>query len=81
MISQKKIIENVIKEEELSFLRTLDQGLILLDELVKTSTDSVISRKIYYCVDADLYLNPCIKYCINIYVVINCKSIFRIYHK
>ena len=45
LISQKKLIENVIKEEELSFLRTLDQGLILLDELVKTSTDSVISGK------------------------------------
>ena len=42
LISQKKLIENVIKEEELSFLRTLDLGLILLDELVKTSTDSVI---------------------------------------
>jgi len=45
LISQKKLIENVIKEEELSFLRTLDLGLILLDELVKTSTDSVISGK------------------------------------
>jgi len=45
LIFQKKLIENVIKEEEISFLRTLDQGLILLDQVVKTSTNSVISGK------------------------------------
>ena len=32
--SQKQLIENVIKEEEQSFLRTLDQGLVLLNRIV-----------------------------------------------
>ena len=43
--SQKQLIENVIKEEELSFLRTLDQGLVKLDQIVKSSSDKTISGK------------------------------------
>ena len=43
--SQKQLIENVIREEELSFLRTLDQGLIKLDQIVKSSSDKTISGK------------------------------------
>jgi alanyl-tRNA synthetase len=43
--SQKQLIENVIKEEELSFLRTLDQGLVILDQIVKSSSDKTISGK------------------------------------
>ena len=43
--SQKQLIENVIKEEELSFLRTLDQGLAKLDQIVKSSSDKTISGK------------------------------------
>ncbi|MDG1219645.1 MAG: alanine--tRNA ligase, partial [Flavobacteriaceae bacterium] len=43
--SQKQLIENVIKEEEFSFLRTLDQGLIKLDQIVKSSSDKTISGK------------------------------------
>ncbi|MDA8626258.1 alanine--tRNA ligase [Flavobacteriaceae bacterium] len=43
--SQKQLIENVIKQEELSFLRTLDQGLVKLDQIVKSSSDKTISGK------------------------------------
>lgn len=41
--SQKQLIENVIKEEEQSFLRTLDQGLVLLNRVVEQSNSKVIS--------------------------------------
>jgi len=41
--SQKQLIENVIKEEETSFLRTLDQGLILLDEIISSAKEKEIS--------------------------------------
>ena len=40
--TQKQLIENVIREEEASFLRTLDQGLILLNEMISSAT----SRKL-----------------------------------
>ena len=43
--TQKQLIENVIKEEELSFLRTLDQGLVMLDQIVKSSPGNIISGK------------------------------------
>ena len=41
--SQKQLIENVIKEEETSFLRTLDQGLILLDDIISSTKEKEIS--------------------------------------
>ncbi|MUP44466.1 alanine--tRNA ligase [Gramella sp. BOM4] len=41
--SQKGLIENVIREEEASFLRTLEQGLVLLENLMKDSKDKEIS--------------------------------------
>ena len=41
--SQKSLMENVIREEEASFLRTLDQGLVLLGNLMKESEDKTIS--------------------------------------
>ena len=40
---QKQLIQNVIKEEESSFLKTLDQGLILLDRIINTSKSKTIS--------------------------------------
>ena len=36
-------MENVIREEEASFLRTLEQGLVLLENLMKDSKDKTIS--------------------------------------
>ncbi|WP_298426649.1 alanine--tRNA ligase [uncultured Kordia sp.] len=42
---QKQLIQNVIKEEEQSFLRTLDQGLILLDRVIENVDGTVISGK------------------------------------
>ncbi len=41
--SQKQLIYNVIKEEENSFLRTLDQGLVLLDKIIKKTDGKTIS--------------------------------------
>ncbi|MBQ4821581.1 alanine--tRNA ligase [Aquimarina sp. MMG016] len=41
--SQKNLIINVIKEEENSFLRTLDQGLLLLDNVIKNTKGKVVS--------------------------------------
>ncbi|TYB72534.1 alanine--tRNA ligase [Bizionia gelidisalsuginis] len=41
--SQRQLIENVIKEEETSFLRTLDQGLVLLDRIIETTKGKEVS--------------------------------------
>ncbi|MDW5287587.1 alanine--tRNA ligase [Formosa sp. PL04] len=41
--SQKQLIQNVIKEEEMSFLRTLDQGLVLLNGIIDHASTTVIS--------------------------------------
>ncbi|WP_295177952.1 alanine--tRNA ligase [uncultured Christiangramia sp.] len=43
MTSQQSLIENVIREEEQSFLRTLDQGLVLLENLMQNSESKTIS--------------------------------------
>jgi alanyl-tRNA synthetase len=50
--AQKQLIENVIKEEESSFLRTLEQGLILLNGIVKdTKGDTVSGEKAFELYD------------------------------
>ena len=43
--TEQQLITNVIKEEEHSFQKTLEQGLILLDGIVKESTSTIISGK------------------------------------
>ena len=52
MKAQKQLVENVIKEEEQSFLRTLDQGLILLNRIVdETKGDTVSGEKAFELYD------------------------------
>ncbi|MEO1030182.1 MAG: alanine--tRNA ligase [Bacteroidota bacterium] len=41
--TQKQLIENVIKEEEQSFLRKLEQGLVLLNRIVENAGSKEIS--------------------------------------
>ena len=41
--SQKNLCENVIKEEEQSFLRTLDQGLVLLENIIEATKGETVS--------------------------------------
>ena len=41
--AQKQLIENVIREEEASFLRTLDQGLILLNQMISGMKSDTLS--------------------------------------
>ena len=43
LIAQKQLIQNVIKEEESSFLKTLDQGLLLLERIVSTTEGDTVS--------------------------------------
>ncbi len=40
---QQNLIYNVIKEEEQSFLRTLDQGLVLLDSIIAEAEDKKVT--------------------------------------
>ncbi len=41
--SQENLITNVIREEEQSFLKTLDQGLFLLDEVIANTQGKTVS--------------------------------------
>ena len=45
LVSEKNLITNVIKEEEHSFLRTLDQGLVLLENVISNASSKTISGK------------------------------------
>ncbi len=42
ILTQKELVKNVIKEEEASFLRTLDQGLHLLDSVIEKAEGNII---------------------------------------
>lgn len=49
---QKQLIENVVKEEEHSFLKTLDQGLVLLDSVINSaSSKNIDGRKAFELYD------------------------------
>jgi alanyl-tRNA synthetase len=43
MEREKNLITNVIREEEASFLRTLDQGLVLLENVISASKSNTIA--------------------------------------
>lgn len=43
LLKERNLIVNVIREEENSFLRTLDQGLVLLDNIIKGNEGKVVS--------------------------------------
>lgn len=50
--SQQQLVTNVIREEEASFLRTLDQGLQLLDNVIaQTSGSEVSGAKVFELYD------------------------------
>lgn len=43
LVKEKNLMSNVIREEEASFLRTLDQGLVLLDSIIDQADTKTIS--------------------------------------
>jgi len=43
IVKQEQLITNVIREEENSFLKTLEQGLILLNRMIETANEKQIS--------------------------------------
>jgi alanyl-tRNA synthetase len=45
LVTEKNLMTNVIREEEQSFLRTLDQGLVLLESVIQSSKSKEISGK------------------------------------
>ena len=52
LIQQKELAKNVIREEEISFLKTLNQGLLLLDELIsKTKTKTLQGEQVFELYD------------------------------
>jgi len=52
LVSEKNLITNVIREEEQSFLRTLHQGLVLLENMITTAKGNEISgQKVFELYD------------------------------
>ena len=58
IVAQKKLIETVIREEEMAFLRTLDRGIKLLDEYIKKSKASGVISGVDAFVLYDTYGFP-----------------------
>jgi alanyl-tRNA synthetase len=44
--SGQSLVSKVIREEEESFLRTLDKGIQLLEEIIRKTTGDVIEGKV-----------------------------------
>ena len=42
LVAQQKLIESVIREEEMAFLRTLDRGIKLMDECMERSAEAKV---------------------------------------
>ncbi len=52
IVAQQQLVTNVIREEEQAFLRTLDQGLQLLDQVIaQTNGDTVSGQKAFELYD------------------------------
>ena len=49
--AQKDLIQKVVKEEEESFLRTLEDGLKRIEQLVKKSTDKISGKEVFELYD------------------------------
>jgi alanyl-tRNA synthetase len=45
LVSQRGLIENVIREEEEAFLRTLERGIVLIESVIKESKSDVVDGK------------------------------------
>ncbi len=46
--TQSELIKNVVKEEETSFLKTIDQGLNLLNQIIDKSTSDIVSGELAF---------------------------------
>jgi len=46
--STRQLVERVVREEEESFLRTLEKGIVLLDQLIANTSGEVIDGKIVF---------------------------------
>ena len=58
LVSQQKLIESVIREEENAFLRTLDRGIKLMDEYMAKSADTKVISGVDAFVLYDTYGFP-----------------------